>query len=170
MPKCIVAPFRSLVVPDTEPDSSTAPIGYQRARRLERKERNAADSNKVVSVIFSMLMHKSGLLCLCFKILMSRLLWSDRQNLPDSRLNELTLLANGKNNSLRLGDAKTWNESSYGMKLGCSSQVMMGNNTDSTYANTYPGKGFLAYCNWLGLQHCGGYFTVFMVFKFHLHC
>lgn len=50
MPKCIVAPFRSLVVPDTEPNSSTLPIGYQSARRVGRKERNAADSSEVVSV------------------------------------------------------------------------------------------------------------------------
>lgn len=62
MPKRIVAPFCSLVVPDTEPNSFTLPIGYQSARRVGRKERNAADSNKVVSVIFLMLMQKSGLL------------------------------------------------------------------------------------------------------------
>lgn len=78
MPRRIVAPFRSLVVPDTEPNSSTLPIGYQSARRVGRKERNAADSNKVVSVsavkpvlqkilssvIFLMLMQKSAHFCL----------------------------------------------------------------------------------------------------------
>ena len=78
MPRRIVAPFRSLVVPDTEPSSSTLPIGYQSARRVGRKQRNAADkaikwfldlllkpvlqkkslSIHIKSVIFLMLMQK----------------------------------------------------------------------------------------------------------------
>lgn len=50
MPKHIVALLCSLVVPDTEPNSSSLPIEYQSARRVGRKERNAADTIKVVSV------------------------------------------------------------------------------------------------------------------------
>lgn len=50
MPKRIVPLFCSLVVPDTEPNSSTLPMGYQSARRVGRNERNAADSKRVVSV------------------------------------------------------------------------------------------------------------------------
>lgn len=81
MPKRIVALFLSLVVPDTEENSSMLPIGYQSAGGVGRKDKNAADSNKVVSVsapkpvlqkqssqvkpsvIFLMMMQKSALFC-----------------------------------------------------------------------------------------------------------
>lgn len=50
MPKHIVVPVCSLVVPDTEPNSSTLPVGFQSVKRVERKERNAADNSMVVSI------------------------------------------------------------------------------------------------------------------------
>lgn len=122
MPKCIVAPFRSLVVPDTEPNSSTLPIGYQSARRVGRKERNAAGSTKVVPVsAVKPVLQKilSSQIKCCFldaKAEISPFLpCFERQQVKRSRLAGKYFSWLKNNTILRLRDMKTGNEPSYGM-------------------------------------------------------